>query len=89
MGKKNNLVYLIDLGLAKRFTNPKNGDHIPFKDQKGLTGTARYASLNAQKGYEQSRRDDLEAVGLIFVYFLNNGRLPWMGINCANKKDKN
>lgn len=54
VSKRSNLVYIIDFGLAKRFKNPKDGSHIPFREGKGLTGTARYASLNAQKGHEQS-----------------------------------
>ena len=44
-GKKKNLIYLIDYGLAKRFRDPKTGLHIPYKDGKKLTGTARYASI--------------------------------------------
>jgi len=46
------MVYIIDFGLSKRFRNPKTGDHIPFKEGKGLTGTVRYASLNATRGFE-------------------------------------
>jgi hypothetical protein len=54
MGSKSDTVYLIDYGLSKRYMDPKTGQHIPMKDGKSLTGTARYASLNTHLGYEQS-----------------------------------
>ena len=51
-GKKQNIVYVIDFGLTKRYRDPKTGEHIPYKDNKSLTGTARYASVNAHLGIE-------------------------------------
>lgn len=67
---------MIDFGLAKRFRDPKNGTHIVYRDGKNLTGTARYASVNTHLGIEQSRRDDLESIGYVMLYFCR-GNLPW------------
>ncbi len=87
LGKKSHLVYLIDFGLAKKYRDAKTHQHIPYKENKNLTGTARYASVNAHLGIEQSRRDDLEAVGYVMVYFLK-GKLPWQGVAAQNKAEK-
>lgn len=75
-GKKQNIIYVIDYGLAKRYFDAKSGEHIRYADNKSLTGTARYASVNAHLGIEQSRRDDMESIGFILCYFLK-GSLPW------------
>ena len=77
-GKKSNIVYCIDFGLSKRYRCPKTGQHIELKQRHGITGTPRYCSLNAHQSFEQSRRDDLESLGYIFVYFAKDGKLPWM-----------
>lgn len=80
-------MYVIDFGLAKRFRDPKTGEHIPYRDGKNLTGTARYATVNTHLGIEQSRRDDLESLGLVLIY-LYKGQLPWQGLPARTKKEK-
>mmetsp|Transcript_28525 Transcript_28525/g.51616 ORF Transcript_28525/g.51616 Transcript_28525/m.51616 type:complete len:437 (+) Transcript_28525:58-1368(+) len=85
-GKKSNLVYLIDFGLAKKYMDNKC-NHIAYRENKSMTGTARYASINAHQGIEQSRRDDIEAIGYVLMYF-NRGQLPWQGFTAATKEEK-
>ena len=83
----NSVIYLIDFGLAKLYRNPETLVQNPMIIRKKLTGTARYASIHALMGMEQSRRDDLESIGYVIIYLLC-GVLPWQGFVLKNKEDK-
>ena len=86
-GNKKNTIYAIDFGLSKKYKDSRTGLHIPYRDGKDLTGTARYASINTHLGVEQSRRDDIESLGYMMVYLMK-GHLPWQGMVNSNPKKK-
>ena len=85
--KDNGTLYLLDFGLAKKYRSSKTLEQYPYIKKKKLTGTARYASIHALEEMEQSRRDDLESVGYVLMYFLR-GNLPWQGLKIKSKEDR-
>lgn len=85
-GNSAHRIFIIDFGLAKKYMS-STGVHIKYKEGKSLTGTARYASVNTHIGIEQSRRDDMEGLGYVFMYFLR-GQLPWQGLKARDVKEK-
>ena len=88
MGLDNNSwkVYLIDFGLSKKYRSSRTLKHIKFAEHRKLIGTARYASINALAECEQGRRDDMEALGYVLMYFLK-GNLPWQGLKINRRDD--
>lgn len=83
--QESSTVFIIDFGLAKKYI--LNGTHIAYKDNKNLTGTARYASINTHLGIEQGRRDDIEGMIYMLIYFFL-GQLPWQNMDAKDKKEK-
>ncbi|EJD00929.1 casein kinase, partial [Fomitiporia mediterranea MF3/22] len=82
-----NFVHIIDFGLARRYKNPKSGQHFPYFEGHNFFGTTRYASLKALEGCSQSRRDDLESAAYSLIYYMR-GRLPWQGLRGGTDKHR-
>lgn len=87
IGRRGSQVNVIDFGLAKKYRDPRTHLHIAYRENKNLTGTARYALVNTHLGIEQLRRDDLELLGYVLIYFCR-GLLPWQGLKAATKRQK-
>ena len=85
--EKSKYIYLLDFGLSKKYIDEKTNKHYNFEKNNKLIGNARYSSINALEGGTQSRRDDLESLGYLLLFFLL-GRLPWQGYVSNSKEDK-
>lgn len=89
--KTTNLIHMIDFGSSKPFRIFNNQsakiEHIPYKDNIKAPNSNKFVSINTHMGIEQSRRDDLESLGYMLIYFANNS-LPWEGGSKSNKEDK-
>lgn len=83
MRTKEHIIYIIDFGLSKYYYDLRTGNHIRYRKVKDMIGTMRYASMNALLGVEQSRRDDLEGLGYMYIY-LRTGKLPWLNENITD-----
>ena len=86
-GENEKSIYIIDFGLAKKYYSVSKAQHIKFCTGKHLIGTARYCARNAHRGYEQGRRDDIESIGYVLMYFLL-GVLPWQGLKIKKNEDQ-
>lgn len=83
LGSKSHIVHLIDFGFSKKYWNSKRKCHIPFIKSKQFVGNPRFCSLNILRRFELSRRDDLESIGYVIMYFIR-GSLPWQNVRANN-----
>ncbi len=87
MGLKDpNLLYIIDFGLSKKYRS-KKGNHIKFAITNKITGTPRFCSINALRGAEQSRKDDLESLFYVILYFFR-GVVPWQNLRIKSRVER-
>ena len=80
-------IYLIDFGISRKYRSSKTLKHVKYALTGRMFGTVRYASYNASRGVEQSRRDDLESIANMLIY-IYTGKLPWKGINLKDRQRK-
>ena len=85
-GKKKSRIFLIDFGLSKTYLDTEQ-NHVEYRTDRNFTGSFRYSSIRNHKGIEQSRRDDLESIGYMLIFFLK-GKLPWQGLRGSTKSKR-
>ena len=88
LGDSSGILHVVDMGISKRFINTKTKQHIPYRNDKSLTGTARYTSVHSHLGEELSRRDDMEAIGYTLIYYYT-GFLPWQNMSSSMNGEGN
>ena len=86
-GESHNKIYLIDFGLSTWYIDKTTMQHNKYEHKHQFTGSFRYSSINNHKGIQQSRRDDLESISYMMIYFYK-GKLPWQNIPAKDKRDK-
>ena len=79
-------IYLIDFGFSRKYRSSRTGKHIKFVNKQILIGSICYSSSSAIRGYEISRRDDLESFGYVLLYFAKGRWLPWLRYEYQNMK---
>ena len=87
LDRHSKILFMVDFGLSKRFRDNTTKLLVPYKEATSMVGTIRYSSLNSHLGIDQSRRDDLESICYLLIYFLK-GELPWQGIDMEHKFEK-
>ena len=86
LGLNNELtVHMIDFGFCRKYLKTDNKTHIEFKTNRSIIGTPNFVSVNVHNGYEPSRRDDLESVAYMMIYF-QLGQLEWNQPHCSLEK---
>ena len=85
--KEPRLIYLIDFGLSKKYRSERTLKHIQYSYTRKIIGTARFSSINSLRGFEMSRRDDLESFCYMIIFFLIK-KLPWQDIKEKTKVEK-
>eukprot|EP00928_Gymnodinium_smaydae_P095473 TRINITY_DN8222_c1_g1_i5.p1 TRINITY_DN8222_c1_g1~~TRINITY_DN8222_c1_g1_i5.p1 ORF type:complete len:345 (+),score=49.91 TRINITY_DN8222_c1_g1_i5:143-1036(+) len=87
LGAKADVVHLIDFGFAKHVCESKARTYLHRAELPKVVGTLRYMSMNAHRGLEETRSDDLESLGYVLTYFLR-GRLPWQGMQGSTESER-
>ena len=81
------VIYLQNFYLCEKYKSSKTNQHAKLKYTKEIVGTERYGSINALRGLRQGRKDDLESLCYMLIYFFL-GKLPWQGIKANNEISK-